>query len=439
MNPGKAAATNRPTATVSAARLVCGGCGLLCDDLTGTTNTGCAAADRWFASGADGPVTTIDTQPATIDEAVNAAAHRLTSARRVLVTGLTSVPLEAIRLACQIAELLTAAVDAGTADTALLTGPTIARAGEVTAAFEELRDRADLVIFWDCDPAASHPRFVERFVQPARTNGDRRTISLGPQPVLPAAADHLHLPLKPDQFTAAARLLQASMEGHSSEHADGPLAAVIGELKTAIKAASCIGIVSSTTTDPTGLTGWSLAQLVRALAHYKLAFQIPLGAGTAAGGGNAAGAAAGCSWRYGAPGAIVAADRDGSEFQPAEADAVRLISRGEVDCVLAVGRLAPRLEAALVAAATPPMTIWITDVAPAPAAATAVMLGTASLPRTTAGMMLREDGRGTQLTPIETSKHPTVDQILEQLLQAIETVQPTALTLQPAAPPRDCS
>ena len=438
MSPGKAAATNRPAATNSAARLVCSGCGLLCDDLTGTTNTGCIAADRWFASGTGRPVTTIDRQPATIDEAVNAAAHRLTSARRVLVTGLTSLPLEAIRLACQIAERLTAAVDAGTADTSLLTGPTITRVGEVTAAFEELRDRADLVIFWDCDPATSHPRFIERFVQPARPNGDRRTISLGPQPVLPSAANHLHLPLEPDQFTAAACLLQASIKGDSTKPADGPLEAVVSELKAAVDAASCIGIVSSTTTDQTGLTGWSLAQLVRALAHRKPAFQIPLGAGTA-GGGNTAGVAASCSWRYGAPGAIVAADRDGSEFQPAEADAVRLISRGDVDCVLAVGRLASRLEAALVAAATPPMTIRITDVAPAPAAATAVMLGTASLPRTTAGMMLREDGRVTQLAPIEAPKHPTVDQILEQLLQAIETVQPTALTLQPAAPSRDCS
>ena len=39
----------------------------------------------------------------------------------------------------------------------------------------------------------------------------------------------------------------------------------------------------------------------------------------------------------------------------------------------------------------------------------------------------------------EAPKPPTVDQILEQLLQAIETVQPTTLTLQPAALSRDFS
>ena len=427
------AATNRPADTASSARLVCGGCGLLCDDLTRLTDTGCAAADRWFASGADGTVTSVDGQPATLDAAVTTAAHRLATARRVLVTGLTSVPLESVRLACQIAERLTAAVDAGNPDTALLTGPTIARVGEVTAAFEELRDRADLVIFWGCDPAASHPRFLERFVSPARPVGGRQTISVGPQPVLPPAADHSHLPLEPDQLTAAARLLQASIDGHGTEPADGPLAATISRLKAAVDAADCIGIVTSTGDDHSGLTAWSLAHLVRVLAHCKPAFQIPLGAGTAAGGGNAAGAAASCSWRYGASGAIAAADRDGSEFQPAEADAVRLISRGEVDCVLVVGRLAPPIEAALTATAAAPSVIRITDITPEPAAATAVMLGTASLARATSGTMLREDGRLLQLQPPMAPVQPIVNQLLTKLKQVIETLRPTEPTHQPAA------
>ena len=418
----------------AAGSIICGGCGLLCDDLTGTANTGCAAADRWFTSGDHGPVTTVDSQPATLEEAITAAAHRLSTARRVLVTGLTSVPLEAVRLACGLAEHLTAAVDAGTADAALLTGPTIARVGEVTAAFEELRDRADLAIFWGCDPAASHPRFVERFVKPARPQGSRRTICLGPQPVLPAAEANLHLPLEQHQFINAARLLQAAIEGSGIHSADGPLTAVVSELKAAVEAADCIGIVSSTTTDPSGLTAWSLAQLVRALAHRKPAFQIPLGAGIAAGGGNAAGVATSCGWRYGAPGAIAAADRDGSEFRPAEADAVRLISRGEVDCVLAVGRLAPQIEAALTATAAAPSVIRITDVDPEQAAATTVVLATASLSQATTGTMLREDGRLLQIQSIVAPKHPTVEQILKQLLQALETVRPTKQRLQPTSP-----
>ncbi|MFM8435109.1 MAG: hypothetical protein ACKOBP_07170, partial [Planctomycetia bacterium] len=41
------------------------------------------------------------------------------------------------------------------------------------------------------------------------------------------------------------------------------------------------------------------------------------------------------------------ADRDGGRFLPAEASARRLIERGEVDCVVAVGRLADSVAAAL--------------------------------------------------------------------------------------------
>ena len=411
--------------------MVCGGCGLLCDDLASTTDTGCAAADDWFAIPAQPAATTVDGQSATIDAAVNAAAHRLTNARRVLITGLTSVPLEPVRLACQIAEQLTAAVDAETADTALLTGPTIARVGEVTAAFEEIRDRADLVIFWGCNPAASHPRFLERFVQPARPTGGRQTMSVGPQQVVPPTANHSHLSLAVDQIIPAARLLQASLEGHGIDPTDGPLAATISKLKAAVDAANCIGIVTSTGDDPSGLTAWSMAQLVRALAHRKPAFQIALGAGT--GGGNAAGVAASCSWRYGAPGAIAAADRDGSEFRPAEADAGRLISRGEIDCVLAVGRLAPPIEAALTAAAVAPCVIRITDITPEPAAVTTVMLGTASLARATNGTMLREDGRLMQLQPLMAPDKPTVDQLLIKLKQVIAAIRPPEPTLRPTA------
>ena len=54
-----------------------------------------------------------------------------------------------------------------------------------------------------------------------------------------------------------------------------------------------------------------------------------------------------CTWRYGAPGAVARADRSGGAFLPAEADACRLILRGEVDAVLAVGPLLPSVEAAL--------------------------------------------------------------------------------------------
>lgn len=423
MSPGHPLRPKESGGDTTTAQLVCCGCGLLCDDLSGTTATGCTAADRWFAGPDQPAATTVDGQPASLDDALTAAATRLATARRPLMTGLASATLEAVRFAGQLAEQLAAAVDAGGPETAMATGPTIARVGEVTAAFEELRDRADLVVFWGCDPNVNHPRFLERFVQPPRPTGCRRTISLGPAPVLPPAADHLHLPLADDQAIPAARLLQGMIEGHCSDEVDGPLAAIISQLHAAIDSAACVALVTSTAADPSGLTDWSLAQLVRAVAHRKPAFQIPLGAGVAAGGGNLAGVAASCSWRFGAPGGIAAADQNGSEFQPAEADAVRLISRGEVDCVLVVGRLAPHLEAALATAQTPPTVIHLTDVAPATVHDRAIVLAVASMPHTTSGTMLREDGRLITLTPREPPRQPTLPQMISAMVVAINKVK----------------
>ena len=94
---------------------------------------------------------------ATITAALDRAAGLVESARRVLVVGLADATLEAISAACDIAEVIGGGIDTGAADTASPLGPVAVRAGAVTADFEELRDRADLVILWFCDANAAQP------------------------------------------------------------------------------------------------------------------------------------------------------------------------------------------------------------------------------------------------------------------------------------------
>jgi hypothetical protein len=132
---------------------------------------------------------------------------------------------------------------------------------------------------------------------------------------------------------------------------------------------------------------------------------VPLGAGVHGAGANAAGAAAICTWRYGAGGAIGRADRDGGEFLPAEADARRLIDRGEIDCVIAVGRLSATVEAAIAARAGLSV-IRIAAAAamrspPRPAAPANVWIPCASLLLNPGGSMLRGDGRRVVLGPVD--------------------------------------
>ena len=309
-------------------------------------------------SGSDATVAArIDGERATITAAVDRAAGLLESARRVLVVGLADATLEAISAACDIAEVIGGGIDTGAADTASPLGPVAVRAGAVTADFEELRDRADLVILWFCDADAVQPvrmafksfsSFMAEFVTPPLPSDAARTVlAVGPEP-LAAARDHLVLP--PRAALDAARLLHALLLGHEvppDNTASAAVADACRELVAAIRAAGCVAVVTCRDDDPLGLSAWAVSLLVRAIAHERPAFALPLAAPVVGTLDNAAGAAAVLTWRYGAAGAIARADRYGGAFRPAECSGAALIARGEVDAVLAVGGLPAEVEEAI--------------------------------------------------------------------------------------------
>ncbi len=278
------------------------------------------------------------------------AAATLAKARRVLVTGFHGTSIEAVLAACDLAEAIAAAVDPGDVEGLRPTAPTIARVGAVTADPEELRDRADLVVFWFCDPKAACPGFVERFVAPAAaTPRERRTLAVGPAAIAAAGPGHRRIPLADDAAVDAARGVQLLAQGGTLDTPDA-VAAACHDIHSALAEATCVAFVTDDTHDTSGLAAWSLMQLVRAIAHRTPAFEVSLRR-------RAAVAEAVCTWRYGAAGAIARADRGGAEFLPGEAAAERLIARGEVDAVLVVGEASPAVERALAAAGDSPAVI----------------------------------------------------------------------------------
>lgn len=272
------------------------------------------------------------------------AAAMLAAARRVLVTGLVGAPAEAAVAACDVAEAVAAAVDPGSPETSRTIGPLLARIGSVTADTGELRDRADLVVFWFCDPGAVAADLTPACV--AAGDAARRTIAVGPRDVAVPGADHRHLALAADAAVDLARLVEALVRDVPIDAlaANPHGLAVARDLASAAAAATTVALVTDWRHDGVGLAAWSTASLVRALAHRKPAFEVPLGER-----GDAAIDV--CTWRFGAAGAIARADRDGGRFLPAEADAVRLLDRREVDCVMVAGAATPEVEAAIARAA----------------------------------------------------------------------------------------
>ncbi len=442
-------------ASAGAGRCTCTACGLVCEDIGAAAEgfpRACAAGALALAADvgavapahrgpADSPPAhsppndSPDGRPLSRTAAIAAAAAALADARRVLVTGFGGATLEAVARACDVAEALGAAIDAGAADCDRPAGPTIARAGEVTAEWEELRDRADLVIFWECDPTATHPRFIERFVAPLPAAGARRVLVVGrPWPV-PPAVPHEPVPLAPAAAVDAAREVQTILGGRhlprTVSRAAGSAAAAAERIAAAIDAARCVAVVAADD-DPTGLAGWSLAHLVRTIAHVKPAFAAPLGGPGPAG---LRSAAAVCTWRYAAAGAIDRADGGVSDrgpagrerlerspvFLPGEASARRLIERGEVDAVLVAGRAVAAVESALqsAVAAAGPMRIVRIDDDVAPAGHGTIRLVCASLCGETDGTMLRGDGRTVRLVPPRGPRLPLLADVLTDLLAAI--------------------
>ena len=158
------------------AAVPCTVCGAVCDDLRITIDGGRITAaegacdlsrPRLLAQNATSPVgAEIDGEPAGLDDAVSRAADILKAARSPLIYGLSRSTTEGQRAAVELAEVL-----GGTIDTTAATGhapslTALQQVGESTCSLGEVKQRADLVIYWGCDPVTTHPRHIERYAPP---------------------------------------------------------------------------------------------------------------------------------------------------------------------------------------------------------------------------------------------------------------------------------
>ncbi len=90
------------------------------------------------------------------------------------------------------------------------------RQGRVSATLGEVKNRADLVIFWGADPATSHPRHLERYsVDPAGrfVSGKRTVAVVGDAPNATAARADAFFPIAAADDTAALAVLRLLVQG----------------------------------------------------------------------------------------------------------------------------------------------------------------------------------------------------------------------------------
>jgi formylmethanofuran dehydrogenase subunit B len=109
------------------------------------------------------PLARVAGQSVTLSNAIDRAAEILRNSRAPLIWGLSRSSTAGQRAAVMLAEQIGATVDT---TASVCHGPSIMaiqEVGESTCSLGEVRNRADLIVFWGADPAISHPRHFERY------------------------------------------------------------------------------------------------------------------------------------------------------------------------------------------------------------------------------------------------------------------------------------
>ncbi|MEQ1758092.1 MAG: hypothetical protein ABL986_07210 [Vicinamibacterales bacterium] len=149
----------------------CLGCGCACDDIDITVADGqiiaarnaCDDGVRWFGTGEVPARAAIDGIETSRETALSEAASLLAAAESPRILLGSDVSCETYREAIGCADALRARLDIAAPPSAIGTALAIQERGIATATLGEIRNRADIVLFWGVDPAARFPRYTSRY------------------------------------------------------------------------------------------------------------------------------------------------------------------------------------------------------------------------------------------------------------------------------------
>jgi formylmethanofuran dehydrogenase subunit B len=332
----------------------CLGCGCACDDITVVVRDGviaetinaCPLGRTWFGDGHVPAEIRSGGQAVPLEHAIDDAAALLRRARRPLVYLAPEVTAEAQRAAVAIADRLGAALDTPTSDIAdrILAAQRRGRAG---ATLGEIRQRADLVMFWGVDPAARYPRYTSRYavdpvgIQAPEGRKSRTVVAVDVGPCRgPESADE-RVVLTPTEEVDALGAMRAAVCGRATGN---PSFVRVEELARRMARGRYAVIVHDAEPGdlaPDADRSEALVALAQALNGPSRCALSSLRAG-----GNRAGADLVLTWQTGFPMAIDFAP--GHPCYRPQDGAVAWLRRHEIDAVLVVGSAA-RLSLAVAA------------------------------------------------------------------------------------------
>jgi formylmethanofuran dehydrogenase subunit B len=412
------------------ANVACTVCGCVCDDLRIFVEQGrvaglegaCHLAEPWLRAQdrrAPAPAE-IEGHSASLASAVDRAAEILNGARSPLVYGMSRSSSEGQRAAIALAERIGATIDTTASLCHATSMMAIQEVGESTCTLGEVRNRADLVIYWGCDPVESHPRHMERYslspgkFMPAGRSGRTLVVADVTRTATAEQAD-LFVPIPPEGDFEVLHALRALVRG-APIAGNGDLGVplpLLRELAERMKA-SRFGIVffglGLSMTGAAHHNVEALLLLVRDLNDHGRFFARRMRMQ-----GDVTGADTVLLWQTGYPFGVNLA-RGFPRFNPGEFTADDMLRRGEADACLFVGSegAARFSDAALAHLRTIP-TVALDHPAENSCWPAAVRIVTAVYGVHRPGTVYRMDGVPVPLRPFLSTDYPTDAEVLASI------------------------
>ncbi|MFO0890450.1 MAG: formylmethanofuran dehydrogenase subunit B [Isosphaeraceae bacterium] len=422
--------------------VVCLACGCLCDDLAvsmqGETvvavENGCDAADTWFrgvAAGESGvPVAMVDECPATFEEAASRAGELLAEALAPVILGLGGSTNQTVAAAARLADRIGAVLDPWSGPLPAARASALARTGRVSATLGEVKNRADVVVFWGADPVQTHSRHWERYSVAPRGRfipegrAGRTVLVADERKTLTAEqADHFVPIDRAREFeilwTLRGVIRGIALNADRVRNATGMELEALAEIAGVLRKARYGALFYSPPRDWPSLSGVGAVfeaahGLVRELNRHTR-FVI-LGMGEP---GNLPGAEAVLAWQTGFPGAIDFAEGHPASL-PRVTTAVDLLKRFEADVALVVGGSSLGSPSA-VPSGIPVISIGRADSDEQASANVLVRCHAAVTGLEEAGTALRADGVALPLRAVRRSRFPSEREWLEAIHQSVKS------------------
>ncbi|QTX31710.1 formylmethanofuran dehydrogenase subunit B [Aminithiophilus ramosus] len=413
--------------------VVCTFCGCLCDDIVVEVDGGrlvkvlkaCANGQGHFRDYDPSPrLPRLRGKEVPWEEAYAEAGAILRASHSPLIYGLSSAPTEAQRRAVELADRLGAFLDSTSSVCHGPTGLAMQAVGEPTCTLGEVRNRADLLLFWGCNPAAAHPRHFARYATARgrltpQGRKDRTIVIVDVRPTAATKGADLFLQVRQGDDFELLTALRALVQGRPMEAPSvgglprERLVDLAERLKTCRYGVAFMGM-GLTMTRGRDLNVAELFSLVADLNEHTRFSVIPM-----RGHGNVTGADQVTTWQCGFPFAVSFA-RGYPQYGPGEFTAVDVLARGDADSVVVVAsdpvahfprRAADRLQAL--------PTIVLDPAESLTAASATLWMPTGLAGIDTAGSSYRMDGVALRLRPFLERRRPSDEEVLKRLIEEV--------------------